>query len=125
VTPSQRIRLWTPVLCYFAAIYLVSGQRVPGGTGPGWDKLLHAAAYWVAGMLALRASHGAWASPRLGATLLALSVVIGYGGFDETHQSWVPGRDASVADWLADVVGATLAVPSSSWLARRRTSRAG
>ena len=31
-------------------------------------------------------------------------------GVDEVHQSFVPGRDASVYDWLADTLGAGFGV---------------
>jgi VanZ family protein len=33
-----------------------------------------------------------------------------YGGVDEWHQSWVPGRTASLADLLSDALGAALGV---------------
>jgi len=79
----------------------------------------------VAGLLALRASHGGWAAPRARATLVALLVAIGYGGFDELHQALVPGRNASLADWLADAVGALLAVPCSAWIARLSSRGSG
>jgi VanZ family protein len=31
-----------------------------------------------------------------------------YGAIDEFHQSFVPGRDCNVWDWLADTLGAFL-----------------
>lgn len=42
----------------------------------------------------------------LGSWLLATA----YGGVDEWHQSWVPGRTASLGDVLSDAVGAALGV---------------
>lgn len=34
-----------------------------------------------------------------------------YGVSDEVHQIFVPGRTASIDDWIADVVGAILTIP--------------
>jgi len=70
------------------------------------DKLIHAAAY--AGMACLF-----WQSwrGRVSYRLLALITVLFcslYGITDEWHQSFVPGRDASIYDWLADTAGAFL-----------------
>mgnify|MGYP001950896941 FL=1 len=41
---------------------------------------------------------------------LALGISALYGLTDEYHQSWVPGRDASATDFLADLVGAASAL---------------
>ena len=43
-------------------------------------------------------------------TLYAIGIATAYGVLDEFHQSFVPGRDPSVLDVLADFVGATVAV---------------
>ena len=41
--------------------------------------------------------------------LMAVGVTSLYGATDEWHQSYVPGRYAEVADWVADTLGALLA----------------
>jgi hypothetical protein len=41
---------------------------------------------------------------------LAVLIVSAFGVTDEWHQSFVPGRDCDVFDWLADTAGAALAV---------------
>ena len=41
---------------------------------------------------------------------LAVLIVSAFGVTDEWHQSFVPGRDADVFDWLSDTLGAALAV---------------
>ncbi len=46
-----------------------------------------------------------------------------YGMLDEIHQSRVAGRDASMLDWLADVVGAGLSVVVLGMLALSRSKR--
>ena len=74
---------------------------------PWLDKLVHGSLYLVLGWLvgaALRASGRCRVGARASA-LLALSV---FALLDEVHQRWVPGRVASLEDWVADVVGATI-----------------
>jgi VanZ family protein len=39
-----------------------------------------------------------------------LLVVSAYGASDEWHQSFVPGRSTDVRDWIADTIGAALAI---------------
>ncbi len=72
---------------------------------PGVDKLQHAAAFGILGILAQFAV-GVREKPwsLLGAVLL----VTCYAVFDELHQSWIPGRDSDFFDILADFSGATL-----------------
>ena len=66
------------------------------------DKLVHFCYYGVmAGLLALGLGRRWW--------WIALGVVPLIGALDEWHQFYVPGRDASAFDWLADVLG-TVAV---------------
>jgi len=33
-----------------------------------------------------------------------------FAALDELHQLWIPGREASVGDWLADVLGLAIAI---------------
>jgi len=104
------IGLWAPVLAYMVGIFLLSGQPEPALARLTWDKLLHAGAYALFGLLCLRATHGGFKSLRRPRAVVALILCIGYGAFDEWHQSFVPGRDPSVLDWVADLVGSGLAL---------------
>jgi len=76
---------------------------------PQQDKLVHMTAYAVMGLLAWhcfahRLPNTAW--------LAAASITFCwlYGASDEWHQSFVPGRNADVWDWVADSMGAGAAV---------------
>lgn len=70
---------------------------------PYEDKLIHACAYAVMGFLAANAfSEG----PHKRRFWLAFMLASLYGISDEVHQMFVPGREASGWDWLADAVGA-------------------
>lgn len=78
------------------------------------DKVMHALGF--AGLcltfyLACTISFG-MTSKAAGWTSFGLSVA--YGIADEIHQGFVPGRDPSVGDVIADAVGAALAVAAIS-----------
>jgi VanZ family protein len=107
VTGSRRAWLWGPVLAAMTAIFIASAQpdlRPPEGVT---DKQAHSTAYAVLGVLVARALAGG-----LGAPLSwwraagAVAITIAYGGTDEWHQSFVPGRDADLHDVWADAIGA-------------------
>ena len=69
------------------------------------DKFAHFAVYGLLGTLACRiAPRGKFAA--LGAWLL----VALYAASDEWHQSFVPGRFADLGDWIADTLGAAVAI---------------
>lgn len=80
------------------------------------DKVLHFGLYFVLG------STLAWGRDRSGRVVgHALLVVLGvlYGVTDEWHQSFVPGRDASFADWIADCIGVVAGYAAMSGLPGR------
>lgn len=69
----------------------------------GIDKVAHFSVFGLLGTLVARAlpKRRWWWGAVLAAT---------YGLADEFRQSFTPGRSVEVADWLADTVGASLAV---------------
>ncbi len=92
---------------YCGLIFWLSDQPSVS-TGNVNDKLVHILAYGLLGALVTRAVYftTTWGLGRVfGASAL---FCILYGLSDEWHQSFVPGRDASIGDWLADGVGALL-----------------
>jgi VanZ family protein len=91
-------------------LFAFSSQSAPAGVELLWDKVAHVLAYALLGLLCLRATHDGLTLLRARPTLLALALSVGYGLFDELHQMQVPGRVASVADWLADAIGSGVAV---------------
>ena len=116
------LTLWGPFIAALAVVFWLSSMSDVPGTRYVWDKVLHAAGYAGLGLLALRAFHGGFASPRVAPTLFAASTVILWGISDEFHQSFVPGRSPDVYDVAADAVGATIAALSlavAAALARR------
>jgi VanZ family protein len=75
------------------------------------DKLIHLAVFAV---LALSTRRALWLAPVSPGRALLLAWVLstGWGLLDEIHQSFIPGRDASSWDLLADAAGAAL----GAWL---------
>jgi len=90
--------------------------QLPDGPWSASDKLTHASVWAVLGVsLALAARRPRWRT-----ALIAIVIATGFGALDEIHQSFVPGRDASVFDLLADAVGATVGALAVTWYSRRR-----
>ena len=76
---------------------------------PNADKLFHLLEYGGLGLLLARALRGSLPDrPALVITLLAIGLGSLMGAGDEYFQSFVPGRDSSVFDWMADTLGAVI-----------------
>jgi VanZ family protein len=74
------------------------------------DKTVHMIEYAVFGfLLYLTLKNSPYPSFRDHAMLFAIAIGIMYGISDEFHQSFVPGRTASILDLVADAMGVTLA----------------
>ena len=115
---------WAAVLAWMLAIVALSALPIEG---PGWirvplgiDKWMHAAFY---GLLAVLGAV-AWSATGAGSAVAAVrgaALASSYGAVVEWIQSFLP-RTPSVADWVADLVGAVIGA-AGWWLARRRGQR--
>jgi VanZ family protein len=106
-----------------ALLFLLSSRTDLVGVPSGWDKLVHAGAYFVLCVLALRACHRGLHRLGLRETLIALLLTVAYGMLDELHQGIVPGREASALDWFADVGGALSAIAAVGLLVMVRSRK--
>lgn len=101
-----------PALSYAALIAVLS--RMPYLSGPklgdwGLDKLIHCVEYGILTWLLLRSISAIESGlSRTRIVAVALLLVAVYAGLDEYLQSFVPGRDATPADFAADLVGGLL-----------------
>lgn len=92
-------------------VLLVAGIFI-GGAEPGagslfpapWDKVVHVLAYGTMAVLAGMAFPGR-------ALPFVVLIVASIGAADEIHQIFLPGRQAGVDDWLADLAGSLLFIP--------------
>ena len=94
-------------------------SSIPGRAAPVLiaDKVAHLIAYAVLGA-AVRWGFGHAGEPRR-AGAVSFVVATGYGAVDEIHQWFVPGRTASVGDWVADTIGAAIGVAAMAAFVRR------
>ena len=100
---------WLPVALWIAVILTgTSVPSVPGPSVPGLDKLGHFAMYAVLGVLTARAIR----IPTPRALVAALAAIAVFAAADEWHQRLIPSRSAELADWFADVAGASIGVGS-------------
>jgi VanZ family protein len=101
---------WATVAVYAGVIFVMSSTAHPLGIQrlpPGGDKVLHAAMFGGLSLTvwkALRCSAPRVSSIRL--SMFAVLIATLYGLSDEFHQSFVPGREMDVVDWVADWIGA-------------------
>jgi len=100
---------WLPLILYCLFIYIQSAHPSPEQIPsiPFIDKVLHCAAYGIMGILFYRAYQTLRIKDNIH-MLILISVVSAslYGISDEIHQSFVPFREASVGDVIADIIGA-------------------
>ncbi len=111
------MKYWIPPLLYMALIFAVSSMKQPPLPMPKFewltiDKLYHFIEYAILGILLTRAFVKAKPSvvPSKLIWLIAAALSILYGASDEWHQTFVPGRCATLADWIADVLGSIAGV---------------
>ena len=110
---------WLPLIGLCGAIFWQSS--FPSVHDTNWflhqDKGLHLAAYGLMAFLAARALDRERPGLRRSTLwLLASAFAVLFGLSDEIHQSFVPGRTASIADWIADILGSA----AGAWIFIRR-----
>jgi VanZ family protein len=105
----QTWRGWAWPLGFAATIVVASSQSgvaLPGGIWQA-DKIVHFLAFGLLATVTLRALRIDSARSRAAVAVLLVSL---FGASDELHQHFTPGRSCDVFDWLADTLGAGLAV---------------
>ncbi|MDR3283841.1 MAG: VanZ family protein [Treponema sp.] len=104
------------------SVYLSSQSvlRIPMHAFWNADKVIHLFSFaGLAGSWTLWFPPKSWkANPVRNALICIIGVAV-YGALDEFHQSFTPGREVSVFDWMADVAGAVLGTGAGAFLWRR------
>lgn len=107
------VRYWLPVLMYVSVIILLSSQQnvqLPVQFHNA-DKCYHALEYAGLGVLLARACRASRRpGPPIGWVRVTLGLGFLVGSSDEIFQRFVPTRQSSVYDLLADVTGVLIAL---------------
>jgi VanZ family protein len=112
---------WAPPALWALVLFMLSELRVappmPRAFFLSSDKIVHFLLYLAFGALLAWPRHiGGRGIPH--SVLIVIGVA--YGGLDEFHQAFVPGRSPDIEDWFADTAGVMAGyVASTWWLARR------
>jgi VanZ family protein len=120
---GQVLWYWAPVALYAGTIFFLSAQSHPEEQLPSFllegvsDKVLHAVEYSILSLLCYRAFRWA-AGPAVARQAVVLAIVTAsvFGLTDEVHQLFVPFRESSWQDWLADTIGAVIGAMSWRFL---------
>ncbi len=100
------------LLSYMALIFVLSVKPAPEGIPGFWqmDKLIHAGVYAVMGFIALGVTGRLAAAEKRRAALYAFLISFIFGGSMEVLQSFIPAREGSFYDCIANGVGAFIGV---------------
>ncbi|MGC1687939.1 MAG: VanZ family protein [Candidatus Acidiferrales bacterium] len=138
------LRRWAPVVIWAAVIFTFStswftSDNTEAIAGPflHWlfpsltpdaigfihhliRKCGHLTEYFIFGWLVLRAIRAGRPGMRLAWALAAIGIVAAYASSDEYHQSFVPGRGASIYDVMLDTTGGAISQIAAALFALRR-----
>jgi VanZ family protein len=113
--PRIWIGIWTGLAVVITVLYLLPNAGPPGQAH--LDKVAHLIAFGSIGFAAVLASARRWMTvPFLISIVLAMIL--------EWLQSYVPGREYSIFDWAANLVGLSLGI-AAALVARRLTAPLG
>lgn len=113
-----------PWQLYIVVIFVISsipGSRFPEIQFNMADKVVHFIIFGILGLLLARSmvvSQNTFC--RTNYVIVSIMIGIGYGLIDEWHQAYVPGRYASVSDWVADGLGIIVSVLLFWWWKSRK-----
>jgi VanZ family protein len=102
------LRYWLPVIAYLGLVQFMGSRptfQVPM-LFPNADKAVHVIEYLILGVLLIRAVRQSFGVPvPLRSALITLAIGVCVGVSDEFLQQFVPNRQSSVNDLLADTTG--------------------
>jgi VanZ family protein len=106
---GEASRFWGPVVLYMGLIFWSSSRERPDVLSATPDYLLHGTEYAGLVVVSVRALAKRLFSGLSTAHIAGgIAIAVLYGMSDEWHQLYVPGRDGSLVDVLADFGGAAL-----------------
>jgi VanZ family protein len=119
--PFWSFQVWPALGSALGILVLGSLPMATPGAQRHSDKLLHALGFGVFAWLTVRAVRAHWpAAGRRGALLAGFAASAGLGALLELWQALLPYRSAELLDFVADALGALLAVAVTAWGWRAR-----
>ena len=107
----KAISIWAPPLIYVPVIFVLSIRPMPDTIPHNMDKLIHVVVYSLVGLLFTRTLvSGMHIDKKKTAIAIALFFSILLGALIEAAQHFIPYRDASFLDMLANGAGAFIGV---------------
>ncbi|MDR0539463.1 MAG: VanZ family protein [Spirochaetaceae bacterium] len=107
---SVLLRIPGPVIL-LTSIYLSSRSVITVPVVDVSDKVIHFICFaGLAGAWCWWWNPSGWRARGFRNALVTFFAVSVYGALDELHQSFVPGREVSALDWLADTLGGAAGV---------------
>jgi VanZ family protein len=103
----NRLRILALIL-YVLLIFFVSSRSGLTPPGPDFamkDKLAHYCEFLVLGLLLFSSIGWTVSRSRIATFLFLVAVGVSIAAFDELLQSYIPGRQMDLLDWLADAAG--------------------
>ena len=108
ITFKKNLFVTLPLFLWSATILVLTSlpaQEMPEINLWNWDKLAHCFVYLVLAVLVMR--YLLEVRGYIPAKALKLCIIIGaaFGGIDEVHQFFIPGRSCAWQDFIADFIG--------------------
>jgi len=106
---SKNLKRWLPFFVWVVLIFV--GSSIPRLSGdvfgvPPWsDKVAHFLEYLILAFLFYRGVRGERWRMGFPAWFIVLATGLVIASIDEYHQEYIPGRDANIWDWTADMAG--------------------
>ena len=123
------LKYWAPSILYMALIFAISSMQQPPLPTPKFewlsiDKIYHFIEYGILSVLltiALINVPPKWL-PTNWIWVTAALISILYGVSDEWHQTFVPGRFATLSDLVSDAIGAVAGVVGVYFYYKKRNN---
>lgn len=110
---ARRLSACTSVLLALGVFIVGAQSEAAGLLQPHWGALVRLALFGGFALILHLGLQRRWLGSLISAALL--------GAADEIHQVWLPGRNASLADWTVDIFGAAVCLVLVSLVAKRRS----
>lgn len=116
-----------PAILYSILIFVLSSfplKDFPAVPVAEFDKLIHFIEYAIFGIFLMLAFTN-MRSVKVVRSAIVISLIVGicYAGTDEIHQWFVPGRNSSIFDFIADAVGVVIGVILYNRIKSTRSSK--